>query len=102
MKTRRVHALQNQVTRLERRLQQLNQISNRYSWLRVITFVGGIALSGAGLFLSTLWLFWGILILSIVLFGLVVYRHRQLERMITRFTGASPRWRKAAACRSRW
>ncbi|MCX6046028.1 MAG: hypothetical protein NT075_13035 [Chloroflexi bacterium] len=86
LKARRLKALQRQIQRLQQQLVRLHGISNRYSWLRVITFVGGIALSGGVLFLSNLWLFWGILVLSIVLFGLVVYRHRQLERMITRFT----------------
>ncbi len=85
-KARRVKALQSQVRRLQQQLDRLHGISNRYSWLRVITFAGGVALSGGVLFLTNLWLFWGILGLCVVLFGAVVYRHRQLERMIARFT----------------
>lgn len=85
MKTRRVHALQNQVARLERRWRQLNQISNRYSWARVLTFLAGIALSGGVLLLGNVWLFWLTLAVCLLLFGAVVHAHRRLERMMARF-----------------
>lgn len=85
LKVRRVTALQSQVQRLQQQLDRLQKISNRYSWLRVITFVGGVAISGSVLFLNNLWLFWGVLVLCVVLFGAVVYRHRQLDQLITRF-----------------
>ena len=68
------------------RLVILQQISSRFAWLRLLTFLGGVMLSAGVLFLTNLWLFWSVLALSILVFGLVVYRHRQIEQTIERFS----------------
>lgn len=86
VKTKRIQALQRQIQQLQQRLAQLDRLSNRYSWLRVLSFLAGIAASGGVLFLASLWLFWTVVAFFGLLFGIVVYRHRQLERTIARFT----------------
>ncbi|MDQ3249561.1 MAG: MutS family DNA mismatch repair protein [Chloroflexota bacterium] len=86
MQEKRLLALQNQIVRLQNRLTVLRQQGNRYSWLRVLTFLIGIAASASVLFLTNIWLFAATLALSILLFGTIVYRHRQIEQTIARFT----------------
>jgi len=85
-KEKRVRLLQKQVARMASRLVILQQISSRFAWLRLLTFLGGVVLSAGVLFLTNLWLFWSVLASSILVFGAVVYRHRQIEQTIERFS----------------
>lgn len=85
-KEKRIRLLQKQVARMASRLLILQQISSRFAWLRLLTFLGGVLLSAGVLFLTNLWLFWAVLVLSIAVFSVVVYRHRQIEQTIERFT----------------
>ncbi|MFQ5752004.1 MAG: hypothetical protein ACE5HI_08405 [bacterium] len=43
-KTKRLHALQKQMTRLNRRMERLKRLSDRFSWFRLGSFLGGMAL----------------------------------------------------------
>lgn len=86
MKDTRLHAHQRQVRRLQRRLEQLQHKSQRYSWIRVGIFVGGPALSGIALFQVGDWLFWSGLVVTALVFGLIVRCHQQVERSIARHT----------------
>ncbi|MGB0385804.1 MAG: MutS-related protein [Ardenticatenaceae bacterium] len=83
-KQNRLRALENQVARLERRLSDLYKISNRYSWIRVGIFLAGLFLSLAAFYLVDIFVFWAILITSIVAFSAIVYPHRQVDHQIRR------------------
>lgn len=75
----RIHALHRHCTALQQRLDRLQPQSNRYSWLRVFVFIGGLAASALMLYTLGGWFFGGGLLLTALLFGVIVYRHNQLE-----------------------
>ncbi len=80
----RLRALQNQILRVENRLQKMEKLSRRYSMIRLLIF-----LSVAGLcilityFLSDLF-FWITAGLGVIVFNVVAYSHRRLERSAKR------------------
>lgn len=78
----RVHFLQRNVARLQQRIDRLQPRSNRYSWLRVLVFGLGLAISALMLYTLGGWFFGGGLLLTFLLFGVVVYQHNQLETAI--------------------
>lgn len=84
-KETRLHALQNQINRLQHRLKDLSYRSNHASWLRLVIFFGGVLLSGLAYFLIGVWLGAMSFAATILLFGLVVYYHRRLEQTIIRY-----------------
>ncbi len=75
----RVRFLQHNMDRLQRRIDRLQPQSNRYSWLRALSFGLGVAMSALMLFTLGFWYFWGGLLLTAVLFGTIVYLHHQVE-----------------------
>lgn len=75
----RIHFLQRNLDRLQRHIDGLQPRSNRYSWLRVLTFVLGLALSALLLFVAGAWFFWGGVVVTLLLFGVIVYLHNQIE-----------------------
>ncbi len=83
-KQERLQALERQIIRLQRRLSILNRRSNRYSWVRVAIFFIGVALTGVALWL----LGWQggvpLGVLTLLVFSIVAYYHRKIERSITR------------------
>ena len=83
-KHERLQALENQIFRLNRRVDTLNQRSNRLSWVRLAIFLGGFFLSIVIFFLAS-WP-WALVAGAITLlaFSIVAYFHRQVERSITR------------------
>ncbi|HET7638014.1 MAG TPA: hypothetical protein VFK47_04670, partial [Ktedonobacteraceae bacterium] len=83
-KQERLQVLENQVTRLHRRLAILNQRSNKYSWIRLAIFLGGFAISVIVYILFQGWWFIISGVLFLTLFNIVAYYHRQIERSITR------------------
>lgn len=91
LKQTRYRALQRQVKRLEQRLAHLNQISQRYAFLRAVIFFGGLSLAGLGwVGWGTGWLFWLSLAATLSGFGPAVFYHRRIERAIAR----SESWRR--------
>ncbi len=78
----RTQTLQRHLAVLQRRLDRLQPQSNRYSWLRVLIFVMGLALSVLLLFTLGGWFFGAGLLLTALLFGVVVYQHNQVERAL--------------------
>jgi hypothetical protein len=80
----RLRALENQVRRLQQRLARLRGRSQRYSWLRLAVFVGGLLLSGLGLVLAGGWAFGLCLLATGALFGASVYGHQRIETSIRR------------------
>ena len=83
-KQNRLRVLQNQVARLQRRLTHLRKLSNRYSWLRVFFFLAGLIFSLGAFYLVDLWLFWAILIASLLAFIAIVRPHRRVDDQIRR------------------
>jgi len=80
----RLRALQNQILRVENRLQKMEKLSRRYSLIRLLIF-----LSAAGLcILATYFLpdlFFRITIgLGVIVFNVAAYYHRRLERSAKR------------------
>ncbi|MCI0393450.1 MAG: hypothetical protein L0332_33100 [Chloroflexi bacterium] len=83
-KEKRLQAHQRQIRRLQRRLVQLERTSYTYSWVRLAIFTAGMIASGAFLFLEGSWLAWSTFFTTLLVFGLVVARHRRLETSIAR------------------
>ena len=83
-KHERLHALENQIHRLNRHIETLNQRSNRLSWVRLTIFLAGLFLSIIVFFMGG-WL-WSLAIaaITLIVFSIAVYYHRQIERSITR------------------
>jgi len=83
-KLKREAALRRQVVRLERRLGELGQVSNRYAWARLLTFVGGI------IFTAAVWIIggavWGIaaLVISLIAFRVVAGIHSRVKGSLIR------------------
>jgi len=84
IKQKRLRALRNQTARLERRLTDLHTLSNRYSWVRVGLFLAGLFFSLMAFYLVDLWVFWLILLTSLVAFIAVLRPHRQVDDQIKR------------------
>ncbi|MBX3010497.1 MAG: hypothetical protein KF832_03280 [Caldilineaceae bacterium] len=78
--------LQRHIRYLQQHLDRLQPQSNRYSWLRVLIFGLGLALSALMLYTLGGWFFGGGLLVTLLLFGFVVYRHNQLEATIQALT----------------
>ncbi|MEZ4866418.1 MAG: hypothetical protein R3C14_34185 [Caldilineaceae bacterium] len=83
-KAERSASLKRQLARYQRRIDELRPRSNRYSWIRVVIFSAGVILSIIALFTISLWLFWGGLAITALLFGLAVHAHRQIDDSLQR------------------
>ncbi len=83
-KQERLQALENQVTRLRRRVAILNQRSSKYSWIRLAIFLGGFAISVIVYILFQGWWFIISGVLFLTFFNIVAHYHRQIDRGITR------------------
>ncbi|MEZ4646689.1 MAG: hypothetical protein R3E31_28850 [Chloroflexota bacterium] len=82
-RTQREQALQRQVQRLAQRLNELHEISNRLSRLRLALFLGATAVSFFTLFKAGPWPWVGVSILTSIPFLVAVARHRRIQRAIT-------------------
>ncbi|HTI15464.1 MAG TPA: hypothetical protein VL461_13025 [Dictyobacter sp.] len=85
-KQERIHRLEQQIERLRRRIDANTPRSNRYSWLRVFVFFGGIIVSVALAILVDWWVALPVFVLAMVLFGVLAHYHSLIERSITRHT----------------
>ncbi len=83
-KQARLHALENQIKRLKRRIAILDQRSNRIGWLRVAIFFTGAVLSILAYFLEGWWLLLTGAVLTLSIFSIVAYFHARINRSITR------------------
>ncbi len=83
-KHERLRALENQIQRLNRRIDTINQRSNRLSWVRLAIFLGGFFLAIL-VFFPAGWP-WSLAtgLITLLAFSIVAYVHRQVERGITR------------------
>lgn len=80
----RLHAIERQLQRLQKRIDQLDLRSNHYGWVRVGIFFAGVLLSLCVGFLTTWWL--GIIsfLLAMLIFSIVAYYQQGMERSLTR------------------
>jgi ABC-type multidrug transport system fused ATPase/permease subunit len=82
----RLAVYQHQIASLDRRLSRLTQQANRWSWLRLGAFIGGIIASFALYFAAGTTAFWIALALTILVFAIAVFQHRKFETQITTFS----------------
>ena len=83
-KATRLSAIAHQQVRLTARLDALRAVSNRFSWARVLIFLGGFVGVSALYFLAGVWPFVLLLLATITLFLVVLVRHRRVDAMIRR------------------
>ncbi|MBA2286392.1 MAG: hypothetical protein H0W02_12995, partial [Ktedonobacteraceae bacterium] len=83
-KQARLNMLQHHIERLRRRLAILDKRSDRYSWVRLTLFLAGFALSVLVFFLVRWWAGLLCLVLTLIVFNIVAYYHRQIDRSIAR------------------
>ncbi|HEU5226468.1 MAG TPA: hypothetical protein VFU49_01570 [Ktedonobacteraceae bacterium] len=76
--------LEQQVARLSSRIAILDRRSNRYSWVRVTIFFGGLALSIGGYFILGWWLCLGLAAITVIAFAIVAYYHHHIEDSLAR------------------
>lgn len=81
-KQERIDLLERQIVRLQRRIAVLDRYSTRYSWIRVAIFFGGLALSLLGGLLVAWWLGVGLLVLTLLAFGIVARFHARIDRSL--------------------
>lgn len=78
-------ALTRQQRRLRRHIDRRQTVSNRYSWARVLVFLGGFLAAAVAFYTAPLWVSGTLLVTTLVLFGITVYRHQQVSRSLLRF-----------------
>lgn len=83
-KTRRRHAFHSQIRRLNKRIERLNGLSNRYSRYRLVIILAGLAIGISCSYLVSEWLGGTIIGVTLAVFNVVAYFHRRIERSITR------------------
>lgn len=86
MKEQRKRALHNAVRRLDTRTQNLKDISNRLSWIRLVVGVGIIFLTIISFqFFGTV-LGWAVLLISITGFVMLVRHHNRVDTFFQKYT----------------
>jgi len=84
-KSARLHVLERQVARLDRRLEVLDRLDGRFFWLRLgVLLAGGLAAFLAYL-TGEAWAVTACLLVFTALFSVVVFFHRRLDRARLRF-----------------
>src|SRR5258708_18479489 len=83
-KQARLRALENQIKRLQRRIYNLDQRSNRIGWICVAIFFAGALLSFLSYFLVGWWFFLIGVVIPLTIFSVVAYFHGRIDRSITR------------------
>ena len=83
-KQRRLHALQRQITRVERREAALQRISNRFAWTRLIYFVAGALATVAALVEFGVWAWLAATLAWLALFAVLTRLHGRVNRAIAR------------------
>ncbi len=83
-KSKRCHALQNQIKRLNTRVEKLQTISNRFTWYRLICFFGGLGLGVATYYLIDEWLGWAAIGSILIIFNIIAWFHRKIILSVTK------------------
>ncbi len=82
-KTTRRRALQNQIVRLNLRLNRLHARSNRFARYRLLTFLPGMAIALFCYYFVNRELGWSLIAATLIVFNIIAYYHRRLLRSIT-------------------
>ena len=82
-KQERLQALERQIGRVKGRIDRLEEISDRFSWVRVTIFFVGLALAVIAFFFIKWWAL-NIFALMLIIFNIVAYYHRHIERSLVR------------------
>lgn len=77
----RLKALSRQITRLQNRIQFLQRLNNRFSWYRLGIFFGGLGVAFL-VYWFNVHLSWWVTGGMLVIFNLVAWRHRRIERSL--------------------
>lgn len=85
----RLRLLEKQIQRMQKHVKTLEPLSNRYSWIRVLLFFGGLGISLIVLIAGYWWLALPLAILSLLAFAIVA----QLQSRIDRSIGQHSLWR---------
>ncbi|MGH2508556.1 MAG: hypothetical protein ACRDHZ_14325, partial [Ktedonobacteraceae bacterium] len=80
----RLRAIERQLQRLQKRIDQLDQRSNRYGWIRVGIFFAALLLGLCLGFLVTWWLGSLCFLLVMLIFSIVAYYQQGVDRSLTR------------------
>lgn len=80
-------ALENQIRRLDQKINHLEGLSNRLSMARLLFFIGGLVLVYLSGTFGPEWVFWATLLIFILGFGKLVRKHRHIDGSIQKFTG---------------
>src|SRR5579859_6821539 len=85
-KQERIQLLTEQISRLQRRINILDQRSTRYSWVRLAIFFLGLALSVVTFGLLGWWLGLLMALLTLTAFAIVAHFHGKIDRSLARHT----------------
>jgi ABC-type multidrug transport system fused ATPase/permease subunit len=80
----RQQAIERQIQRLQRRIDRLDQQSNRYGWIRVGIFFAALLVGLCVGFLVSWWLGVICFLLPMLPFGVVAYHQRRIDRSLVR------------------
>jgi ABC-type multidrug transport system fused ATPase/permease subunit len=83
-KQERIQLLERQMARVRKRVDSLDQRSNRYSWLRVSIFFGGLAVSIVVAIFTAWWIGLILLLIFLIPFLIVAYYHSQIDQSLAR------------------
>jgi hypothetical protein len=83
-KETRLDALNDQIRHLQRRMERLNRISYRYSWIRAAAVLAGLLAAGLAFYFVGAWLFAIGLVATGLAFGIAVYYHHQVDGSLAR------------------
>ncbi len=81
-KQRRLALLESQIRRLQRHIDTLEPRSNRYSWLRVLIFFGGLIISVILLISMGWWVAVPAFVVCMIIFGIIAHYQRQIDSSI--------------------
>jgi hypothetical protein len=84
-KEQRLKALENQISRIDRALSNLERTGNRYSWARLIIVIIGFILCIAAFLLEGPWFAAAVFVPVFVIFIIVLILHGRIERCVERF-----------------
>jgi DNA mismatch repair ATPase MutS len=85
-KQERIDLLERQIARLQRNIAVLDSYSALYSWIRVVIFFGGLALSVLGGVIVAWWLGVSVFVLTLLVFGIVAHFHARIDRSLAHHT----------------
>jgi len=81
----RQRTLEKAIAFSEKRIESLKELENRFSWYRLLAFFGGLGIAFALYWVSEA-LSWVVFFAAIIIFNIVAYYHRRVERSLRKHT----------------